>query len=262
MAQHNLNGRIVEAVTVDFWSTIALDRNHQDRRNYRQKLLSSFLEERGVRAEEVQLSEALAAFSTHWHETWLSARRTLTAMDQATDLLKTFAPGADRRTVQQLARLMDDALLEMPPEPMLGVQEALAELAEHFSMALICDTGISGGANIDRLLERWGLLEFLPHRVYSEQMGVSKPHAAMFLRASELLGVPQQRIVHIGDLDQTDILGAKSIGMAAIRFDGAREAVDCKTCSMADRVVSRWGEVMELLLQGSAEESEGVRVRY
>ncbi len=260
MAQYTLNGRIIEAVTVDFWSTIALDRNHQDRRAFRQKLLSRFLRERGLPVEENRLSEELAAFSTRWHDTWLRSRRTLTAIDQATDLLNIFSPGSDEASIQQLARQMDDALLEMPPEPMPGVKAALAELAEHFPMALICDTGISGGANIDRLLERWGLLAYLPHRVYSEQLGVSKPHAAMFLRASELLAVPQQRLVHIGDLDQTDILGAKSIGMAAIRFDGAKEAVDCKTCSMADRVVSRWDEVTGLLLGNGAAGPEGVSV--
>jgi FMN phosphatase YigB (HAD superfamily) len=84
----------------------------------------------------------------------------------------------------------------------------------------------------------------------------------MFFAAAEGLGVPHHRVVHVGDLEQTDIKGARSLGMAAIRFDGVRTPEDCKSCTMADAAVPSWPALADLLLTTGEEEAlpGGVRL--
>ncbi|WP_420564104.1 TIGR01459 family HAD-type hydrolase [Thalassobaculum sp.] len=43
-----------------------------------------------------------------------------------------------------------------------------------------------------------------------------KPHAPVFLRAAELLGVPGGRLIMVGDNRNTDIAGAQAAGMASL----------------------------------------------
>lgn len=241
------HGRIIEAVSVDFWATIAHDTTFEERRQLRRERVHAWMLEHGI---EISWEDAFAMmdnYSQIWHNTWTRQQKTMTAFDAADYVLEKY-PVNDPSARESLAEIIDSVLLDLQPVPVAGVQEALKTLAEQFPLALICDTGLSGGKSIDALLESWGLLELLPVRVYSEDLGVSKPHSRMFLTATAELGVPHHRVLHIGDLDPTDIFGAKNLGMAAIRFDGAKEVAACKPCSMADDILVSWEEILEALL--------------
>jgi 2-haloacid dehalogenase/putative hydrolase of the HAD superfamily len=52
--------------------------------------------------------------------------------------------------------------------------------------------------------------------VTSEDVGAYKPAPQMFLRGLELLGLPADEVVHIGDSLTADIAGAQAAGIAAI----------------------------------------------
>jgi putative hydrolase of the HAD superfamily len=69
---------------------------------------------------------------------------------------------------------------------------------------------------LDAHLEREGLLEFFPVRVYSSSVRYRKPHPRIFQLALAQLGVPAHRALFIGDLLIADIAGAKRAGMRTI----------------------------------------------
>jgi putative hydrolase of the HAD superfamily len=52
----------------------------------------------------------------------------------------------------------------------------------------------------------------------SESEGCRKPHASIFLRATERLGVAPQDCAFVGDKPQTDMLGAREVGMQTVWF--------------------------------------------
>ncbi len=62
-------------------------------------------------------------------------------------------------------------------------------------------------------LERLGLLDFFECQVYSEDVGVNKPHPSVFRRCLELLDVDPQRAMMAGDLCYIDVYGARRVGM-------------------------------------------------
>ncbi len=75
---------------------------------------------------------------------------------------------------------------------------------------------------LPRLLERLGL-EF-ETVVYSEEVGVEKPHPAIFERAFGELAVPAGALLHVGDSRLHDLEGAIGAGAQALLLDrsGAR----------------------------------------
>src|SRR5690606_40365814 len=62
-------------------------------------------------------------------------------------------------------------------------------------------------------LESVGIAGYFDIYVFSDETGVAKPHPEAFRRAYEPLGCLPSEALHIGDIERTDILGAKSAGM-------------------------------------------------
>lgn len=68
----------------------------------------------------------------------------------------------------------------------------------------------------DADLERFGLLEFLPVRVYSARAGYVKPDERIFRQALDRFDVAPAEAVFVGDKIDADIAGPQKIGMRAI----------------------------------------------
>lgn len=259
-----LHGRIIEGITIDFWSTLGWDNpevgSSPARRALRKNIVLDWLTAHGVTDGAERFDEGFKEYWEIWNDGWKNRRVTYDARHLADWIAKrhNLPEGVDG--ADDLAKALDETLIAHPPQPVEGAVEAVKELSKHFELALISDTAISGPSSIDAVLESWGLTEHIPVRIYSADVGVSKPHRGPFLTAVQKMEVPQHRIVHIGDLENTDILGAKSLGIAAIRFDGVKTEQECKTCSMADRTVTSWKEVVETLLSDQLEENPSLQV--
>ena len=50
----------------------------------------------------------------------------------------------------------------------------------------------------------------------SAEVGISKPAPDMFVQALEHMQIPAQRVIHIGDNPEADILGAQNVGMHTV----------------------------------------------
>ena len=124
------------------------------------------------------------------------------------------------------------AHLELPaPTPFLAAELydrfAHAEAWEVFADARtllprLRDAGVrlAVASNFDgrlpRLLEESGLAAHLETIVYSEEVGVEKPHPALFEEVLARLGLPATDVVHVGDSRRDDVEGARAIGMQAL----------------------------------------------
>lgn len=97
-----------------------------------------------------------------------------------------------------------------------GVPEMLTRLrSAGTKMAIVSNTFVPGHC-LDRHLEREGLLEFFPVRIYSSNVRYRKPHRRIFQLALEQVGVSAECAVFIGDLPKADIAGAQRAGMKAV----------------------------------------------
>ena len=154
------------------------------------------------------------------------------------------ASGAAARTMEQpraTDRERAAAYLEalfvqagVPPGRMGEVQDCLTRLHRerhlwsgiaadtHAALSRLKDAGLKLGAvsnsdgRVEEALEAAGLRGYFDVVVDSALAGVEKPDPAIFLAALDVLGVPADEALYVGDLYEVDVLGARAAGMAAV----------------------------------------------
>ena len=102
------------------------------------------------------------------------------------------------RDVPDDARAMLDAIATA------GVKMVVTSNSEGRAKELLHELGI--GARFVEILD-------------SGVLGVSKPDRRIFERAAGVVGVPLSKLVHVGDSEAADVVGAKDAGAWAVRFD-------------------------------------------
>jgi len=128
-------------------------------------------------------------------------------------------------------QLTDDQMLELAwlwYEPLSrsasvedGLRDMLRRLGEcGIKLGLVSNTFVPA-AVLDRHLEQLGLLELLPVRVYSCQVGYRKPHPDIFAIALHRAGLEASEALFVGDSLRADIFGANRAGMISVLKDPA-----------------------------------------
>jgi HAD superfamily hydrolase (TIGR01509 family) len=100
-----------------------------------------------------------------------------------------------------------------------GAREVLTALsAQGLRLGVISNT-LQPGSCADEALERRGLLHLFEARIYSSEMRVAKPHAAIFGDALDAVSVAPNRAAHVGDRLMADVAGAQAVGMKAVLIE-------------------------------------------
>jgi HAD superfamily hydrolase (TIGR01549 family) len=168
--------------------------------------------------EQIETAEGIAR--DEWNRIWREEYRTPSSAEwlhwMFDDLDITLPP----HDLDALADYFDRSLLEADPGPTLidGAADTIRRLAQRYRLGIISDSGLSTGRTLREVIRRDGLLECFTCQTFSDELGVSKPHAHAFRSTLDRLGVSPAEAVHLGDLIRSDIAGAKLVGMQAVRF--------------------------------------------
>jgi len=73
--------------------------------------------------------------------------------------------------------------------------------------------------DVQPLLAKLGIAEWLKVRMTSAEAGVTKPHPGIFDRAVLKTGFPSHEVLYVGDQYQIDVLGARGAGLRALLID-------------------------------------------
>ena len=117
---------------------------------------------------------------------------------------------------------MLDALLRAYMEPFrryIMLREDVPEV-----LRMLRDDGLKIGIISNSLsgyyarlnLARDGVLKYFDVTAFSDEVGFRKPHPEIFLYALSKVGLSPREAVMVGDDPETDVVGAKSIGMWSI----------------------------------------------
>ena len=111
------------------------------------------------------------------------------------------------------------------PEELQLLPDAKAVLAELHAQGITLGVISNMGLELDALLERLGVGEYLQVRATSGSAGVSKPHPRIFRLALAQAGAQPAEAVHVGDSIAADVEGARASGdHARVRAARARAA--------------------------------------
>jgi len=110
-----------------------------------------------------------------------------------------------------------------------GNREALEAMASEVQVGLISNFDAARWGR--RLLERLDVQRFFAIDVFSEDLGLRKPHPAVFLEATTMLGLDPRSCLMVGDDPKADIAGAGdlSIQTAWIRPPGTSYPTGVRT---------------------------------
>ena len=205
----------------------------------RDKIISRILSDAGYPASAERVRSAYSESEPAWVLKY--AERTMTSQDTEeayrqleAAIFRALFPGARGEEVERMSTLMrrqwSAAGASVPLELYPEVLPTLKRLrSDGYTLGLVSNAPPDTMGTIDKL----GLPAYLPTIVVSGVVGVSKPNPEIFRIALRRAGSKPEEAVHVGDLYEADVVGARNAGMEGVLIDrsGDPPRLDCPTIS-------------------------------
>jgi len=234
---------MLQAVTFDFWGTLYQNASARDERLHLLKeVLARHSQPRSWTALEAAYRHAWSVLD----RLWLEEQRPVTVERWLCEMLAFLEADLPEDVLAGLRWPMEEIYLHGgAPQPVPGVAEVLPRLSRCYRLGLISDVGLTPGRVLREILRRDGLLPHFGALTFSDETGATKPLPEQFLRTLAILKVRPEEAAHIGDLPETDLAGARAVGMKAVLFLGVSHRQDGRP--LADAVFEEYSELEELL---------------
>lgn len=239
---------MLRAITLDFWDTLYSSVAQPERVTHRHAALRRLLDAVGAAVSDEDIQRVYRDSGEEAERWWREEHRGYTSAERIRWMLERLnvARPADCEHVSRACQEVDEALVNHPAPLLPGAAEALAALSGRFPLALISDTGFASGRAQDCLLERDGIRSLFTTTVYSSDVGHAKPRPEPFRAALDALDVARpDEVIHVGDIERTDVRGALAAGMRALRLDVVRRGGP----SEGEFVAASFPELVEYLLE-------------
>ena len=250
---------MLQAITFDFWGTLYQNAYARDERL---RLLEEVLARHSQPRPWAALEAAYRHAGSVWERTWREEQRSITTEHWLREMLVFLEAELSKDALADLCRPIEEIYLhDGAPRPVPGVAEVLLRLSRRYRLGLISDTGLTPGRVLRELLRRDGLLPHFRALTFSDETGAAKPLPEQFLRTLSILEARPEEAAHVGDLPETDLAGARAVGMRAILFLGVSDRQDGRP--LADGVFEEYGELEGLLerLDGTAGQETKVNAK-
>jgi len=252
---------MIEAITFDFWDTLAVDDSDELKRaqlglpskaDARLELFADHIGRYYPAIAPQRTAEAYRLANERFRHAWHTEHRTPGVRQRIfyayEELGIRAAPGklsALLREIDLLSREIETMEVRITPTFVPGVEWTLQTLAQEYRLGVISDAVHTTGRGIRHLLYQHGLLPYFRFFVFSDEVGASKPSPRVFRIAAQEAGLPVEKIAHIGDRESNDVLGPLAVGMHAILFTGVVDRGSART--RASAVCHSLGELPNLV---------------
>ncbi len=233
----------IEAVTFDFWNTIARVPPGA-MTEARRRGVAAACAECGVEVDAELLTRSLEEVGRSWEDSW-GAGEHLHPREAAEMLVRVLGVegAAEELVAEAFLGAGREAELELSP----GIGATLEALAARgVRLGIVCDVGFTRGELLRGLLADEGLLSHFSGWAFSDEVGHYKPSPEIFEAALAALGAEPEGAMHVGDLRRTDVAGAAALGMRTVRFRGMHDDPDGLGVE-ADVVIDSHSELLELV---------------
>lgn len=234
---------MIKAVTFDLWNTLI---SYKDYASLRIAYLATLLNKDKLGHEREVIRQAYTSVQDHWRLNPLKEHRFVAAKDRVEMILDKLGVKVGQDAILDIVRYFEEVLLEDPPTLHEGVKLTLESLYGKYPIGLISDSGLTPGRVLRRVLKLRGILRFFRFTIFSDEVGYNKPNPFIFKQALNLLGSQPKEILHVGDLPETDITGAKRMGMLTVWVNRDEEVpLDKSFCP--DYQIGQLPELLALL---------------
>jgi putative hydrolase of the HAD superfamily len=240
----------IKVITIDFWNTLFDSKNGMERNLYRNKILRDHFGEMGLSFPDDVYEKAMKDSWEYFNNIWQKEKRTPLSGELVEFYFSKMGVKPDIERIDNISFLFEESILKFKPALLPGVKENLTILKNKYDLAIISDTGFSPGKVLRVLLHHSEIIDFFSAFSFSDETGVSKPHKKAFQLILDHFDCKPEEVVHIGDIEQTDVLGAKQMGMQAIRFAGDKTSFFFKKNpekTIADAQAASWFEIPKII---------------
>lgn len=212
-----------DAITFDFWDTL-VRADTPATRMQRLAAIAEVLRAHGHEVNDEAINVAFDEAFIRFNDAWERGEQ-FTGHHAAETVLDVLGHVDDESVRLEVI----DAYLSAPREMRLELTDNLEQTLisvkdAGLRIGIVCDVGLTPSSVLRGYLEDHGILAMFDHWSFSDEVGVYKPHGAIFEHALSGLGVVDPaRAAHIGDLRRTDVAGAKQMGMLAMRYRGVTD---------------------------------------
>ena len=236
---------MIRAITFDLWDTVIHDDSDEpkraaaglpSKREARRALVREALADHSAVPAAV-VDAAYDVTDAAFHRVWHDQHVTWSVGERLSVLLRGLGRELPGAALADITARIEEMELEVMPDPVPGIGDAIETLAARYPLAVVSDAIHSPGRCLRTWLERHGLLRHFGAFAFSDEVGRSKPHPDMFLRAAAGLSVDVSEMLHIGDREHNDVRGPHALGMKAILFTATRDRD--RTGSTADATCER-----------------------
>jgi putative hydrolase of the HAD superfamily len=215
----------IKAVTFDLWETLLFERDgsNVERRAIRCGNLTETLNTFGLSVSTKQVEVALDRTISSLVKVW-DKNKDMSHTDQIRLFIRYISKGrltAKEEWVNEISRAYVSPTFKVRPYLNPDAYEILEWLISRGdTVGIICNTGMTPGTELRRLLSDMGVAEYFRAMVFSNEVGFRKPDRRIFSLAAKALSAEPKGIVHIGDNLKSDVWGAKNAGFKAIYLSG------------------------------------------
>jgi HAD superfamily hydrolase (TIGR01549 family) len=161
-----------------------------------------------------------------------------------------------RHFIRYVQAICEEAKISLPPDIQLQIiQNVLHEYSNTYvlfedviplfnqlkSKGIILGIITNADKNIAIQIDKLNIRFYTNILITSDQIGVEKPAAPIFLAALEQAKVNASESIYVGDQYKSDILGAIGVGMKPVlidRYDVCPEVRDCRRIQSLSEVIS------------------------
>lgn len=215
--------RRIAAVTLDLWDTLVQEYPGGSEKVARARIarMSELLGRSGVVHSLDELERAYARTGEFLEMTW-SKRRDMPSRDQVLFMLSCLddklAGKLDRGVLAEIEDAYCAGILSNPPMLLSGAKDALSDLKDRgYRLGLISNTGRTPGSMLRTVMRDMGIAEYFDVMTFSNEILVRKPAESAFRLTLEKLKCAPKASVHVGDDPDSDIAGARAVGMRAMQ---------------------------------------------
>ena len=223
-----------KAITFDYWQTLYADTlaNWEQRQAIRVDNCHKYLTSQGYSCNPddiaIGMDDAYKVSNSRWHQ-----HKGVSVETCMMKFAETLELSLDETEIASLIVCLGNAFLASPPVLIQHVKPVLARLSESYLLGIISDSALTPGSYARQLMERDGIMQYFTAFTFSDESEHAKPEVVQFDSTLKQLNAKPEEAVHIGDIVRTDIVGAKNVGMKAIRFAGFNKSETNDTLSDA-----------------------------
>lgn len=246
---------MIRTVSFDFWDTLAADDSDEEKRlaqglfSKPQARLALWIKEIQKTHPEISRAQIEAAFhqaNERFQIIWKKEARTLPVDERYAWMFSHL--GIPRSPhYAEIVREIEEMETTIRPDPVPRLKETLQELSKRVKLAIISDTIHTPGRGLRKILSEWEVSSFFSVMIFSDEVGVSKPHPKVFEMAATGTGCFTWEMIHVGDREDKDIEGAKKVGARAALITQLKDRRSPAEATRADWVCEKFERILEIV---------------